>query len=242
MVPSDVPTSETLTFVEANLPPGPARLLEVGCGHGELALRLQSRGHEVVAIDRSEKAVARARARGVEARRADWPQFDDSAPFDAVLFTRSLHHIGALPGAVRRARELLQPRGRVLVEDFARHEVQPLAAEWLYQVLALLDGAGLLRRQSDPLLKAMRRDREPLAAWQAAHDPDLHSAEAMQAALEAEFRRVETATVPYLYRYVCSRLEESARGYRLARRSLAMERRLSTVGGVPLIGRRFVAA
>ena len=64
----------------------------------------------------------------------------------------------------------------------------------------------------------------------------------MQAALEAEFRRVHAATVPYLYRYVCSRLKESTRGYRLARRSLAMERRLSMVGGVPLIGRRFVAA
>jgi SAM-dependent methyltransferase len=242
MVPSDVPTSETLTFVEAHLPPGPARLLEVGCGHGELALRMQARGHEVVAIDCSEKAVARARARGVQARRADWPDFDDPALFDAVLFTRSLHHIGPLSPATGRARELLKPRGRVLVEDFARHEVQPLAAEWLYQVLALLDGAGLLRRQQDPLLKAMRRDRDPLAAWQAAHDPHLHSAEAMRAALEAEFRRVEIATVPYLYRYVCSRLQESARGYRLARRSLAMERRLSTVGGVPLIGRRFVAA
>ena len=116
MVPSDVPTGETLTFVEANLPRSPARLLEVGCGHGALALQLQARGHEVVAVDRSEKAVARARDRGVRRRRADWPDFDDLAAFDAVLFTRSLHHIGPLSPAARRARELLKPRGRVLVE------------------------------------------------------------------------------------------------------------------------------
>ena len=76
-------------------------------------------------------------------------------------------------------------------------------------MLALLDGAGLLRRQPDPLLAAMRRDRDPLAAWEAAHDPHLHSAVAMQAALEAEFRRVHAATVPYLYRYVCSRLKRA---------------------------------
>ncbi|HWN83366.1 MAG TPA: methyltransferase domain-containing protein [Candidatus Udaeobacter sp.] len=240
MLTSDVPAGETLAFIAAHLPPGPARLLEVGCGDGALAIRLQARGHEIVAIDASRKAVARARARGLDARQVEWPAFDDPTPFDAVLFTRSLHHIGPLAPAVRRAREILRPRGRVLVEDFARHEVAPLAAEWLYQVLALLDGAGLLRRQSDPLLGAMRREGDALAAWQAAHDPHLHSAAAMRAALQAEFRRVETAVVPYLYRYVCARLPESARGHRLARRALAMERRLAAVGGVPLIGRRFV--
>ena len=238
---SDVPAGETLAFIAAQVPRR-ARLLEVGAGDGALAIRLQALGYEVVAVDTAVKAVARARARGLDARRAHWPDFADSRRFDAVLFTRSLHHIGPLSPAVRQARALLRPGGCVLVEDFARHELTPLAAEWLCQVLALLDGAGLLRKQADPLLAAMRRERDPLLAWQSVHDPHLHAAGAMRAALQAEFRRVESAIVPYLYRYVCARLPENRRGYRLARRALAMEQRLARVGGVPLIGRRFVAA
>jgi SAM-dependent methyltransferase len=41
------------------------RVLDVGCGPGRLCLELQRRGHEVVGIDISPKAVETARARGV---------------------------------------------------------------------------------------------------------------------------------------------------------------------------------
>ena len=40
----DVPTRETLAFVLGNLPSGQLRLLEVGCGGGELAGNLLNLG------------------------------------------------------------------------------------------------------------------------------------------------------------------------------------------------------
>jgi ubiquinone/menaquinone biosynthesis C-methylase UbiE len=51
MRPSDVALRETLTFLQDHLTPGPQRLLEVGCGSGEVAARLQQIGHHIIALD-----------------------------------------------------------------------------------------------------------------------------------------------------------------------------------------------
>ncbi len=91
-LPAEVATRETLHFVRAHLSGGAQHLLEVGCGNGALAAALQADGHTLVALDADAEAVAEARRRGVDARHAAWPDFEN-APFDAVLFTRSLHHL-----------------------------------------------------------------------------------------------------------------------------------------------------
>ena len=118
-------TSQTLAFVRKWLTQ-PSRVLEIGCGEGELAAALQS----VIAIDSDPLAIGKAKARGVDARVATWPEFHD-APFDAVLFTRSLHHIEQLDRAVTRARELLKPGGHLIIEDFAPAEMSPRFLAWL---------------------------------------------------------------------------------------------------------------
>jgi SAM-dependent methyltransferase len=240
MLPSDVPTLETLAFVRAHLPPPPARILEVGCGDGALAYRLQTLGYRLVAIDASAKAIARAVERGLDARVVQWPDFEE-APFDVVMFTRSLHHIRPLDQAVARAKHLLTEQGRVVVEDFAFSEIAPLAAEWLYQILAILSETRVLRSDGGGFAAQLLREGGGLAAWQAAHDPHLHTADAMLTCLRHYFPAVEATTAPYLYRYVCAVLEEDTVGSALALRILELEKRFAKLGNAPLIGRRFVA-
>jgi len=87
-----VPTRETVEFLAAHVRHG-ARLLEVGCGHGEVARLLGDGGFRVVAIDADPEAVAHARDLGVDARLAAWPEYSGPG-VDAIAFTRSLHHIG----------------------------------------------------------------------------------------------------------------------------------------------------
>src|SRR5438105_14440908 len=90
--PTDVPTRETLGFLISRLPFG-AKVLEVGCGEGQVAYELLQRGYSVTGLDSDSEAIARAQAHGVRAVVASWPKFDSSVSFDAIAFTRSLHLI-----------------------------------------------------------------------------------------------------------------------------------------------------
>jgi len=57
----EIPYQQTLQFVARTLQERRGTLLDVGCGNGAIAARLQSRGFRVTAIDVSTKAVAAAR-------------------------------------------------------------------------------------------------------------------------------------------------------------------------------------
>lgn len=166
-------TAQTLSFVERWLA-HPLRILEVGCGAGDLASALVERGHDVVAVDSDPAAVSAAKARGVDARMAVWPAFDGGT-FGAVLFTRSLHHIDPLDGAVMRARELLQPGGRILIEDFAPAEMSPRFLSWL---------RGELSRIGEE--------------W---HQDPVHPIADIRRVVESHFTIEYEADAPYCYRY-----------------------------------------
>src|SRR6185369_13917853 len=139
-------TNESIDLVTPHLPEPPAHILEVGCGGGELAAALQQRGYDVLALDSSPRNVERARARGVEAAVATWPDFVD-VPFEAILFTRSLHHIQPVTEALRRAHQLLRHGGVLIVEDFAFHYAEPRTIMWFKNVVDVLDGAGALNHE-----------------------------------------------------------------------------------------------
>ena len=113
-----------------------SRIIEVGCGAGELAGQLQARGHIVTGIDSDPNAVEACRDRGVNAIHASWPHV--ALPLvDAILFTRSLHHMAPLDLAVMRARELAP---LLLIEDFALHEVSPRFVKWLRHLVPDWEG------------------------------------------------------------------------------------------------------
>ncbi len=228
-----VALEETLDFVTSRLP-ARARILEVGCGSGALARALLARGHEVVGIDRSEKAVKSARVAGFEAQRADFLEYEDE-PFEAVLFTRSLHHIHELEAAVERAHGLLVPEGVLLADDFALERMDRKTASWLRDQRRLLAAADVV--------KAHRHDGDPLESWRSehAHVPPLHEGKVMLAALRRRFGRVTAERAPYLYRYFCEELDGTSRGEAVARTLLETETRLVRERALVAIGLRVCA-
>jgi|SRR5439155_24519870 len=92
-------------FVEAHLPPAPARVLEVGCGRGQLARALARSGYEVLAIDPDAP-------RGQLFQAVSLEEFASIDAFDAVVASRALHHIHDLRGALEKIARLLRPAGR----------------------------------------------------------------------------------------------------------------------------------
>ena len=62
------------------------------------------RGYKVVGIDSDEEAVSQARRLGVNVVNGSWPEIDVEG-VNAVVFTRSLHHISPLPEAIARLEE-----------------------------------------------------------------------------------------------------------------------------------------
>ena len=236
----DLATGETLAFIEASVPNGSRRILEIGCGAGELAAALVNRGYEVVALDSHRDAVKAARAKGVRAIQACWPDWDDD-PFDVVLFTRSLHHIHDLRRSVARAAALLREDGVLIVEDFAFADATPWAAAWFQRELRMLDEAPRLDRKRDTFGASLLASEDPMAAWHQDHGHDLHTASAMAAALAHTFESVREAKAPYLYRYLLQMVADDALGSRLVSLFLAQEKALAERLEDFAIGRRWLA-
>jgi SAM-dependent methyltransferase len=94
----------------------PGRMLDVGCGSGDLLRDFAQRGWEAHGIDPSAAAVAAAARRGARVHRGtlrDQPW--EPGHFHLVCFQHSLEHIVEPIDALRRARELLAPGGLLVV-------------------------------------------------------------------------------------------------------------------------------
>lgn len=94
----------------------PRRILEVGCGEGELAERMQSElDAEIVAIDQSERMVELTRARGVQAAVGDVQSIDvPDASFDCAVAAWMLYHPADLDRALAELARVLRPGGRLV--------------------------------------------------------------------------------------------------------------------------------
>jgi len=240
LLPIDIPSAETARFVCRFLPAAGARILEVGCGRGEMAALLIDAGHRVTGLDTSAEALVEAAARGLSVHRAAWPDYADE-PFDALLFTRSLHHIDPLEGALAQAHALLRPGGWLIVEDFAYLEADRETVTWLCHVLRLLDAGGALERAAHTFGRKLLAATEAYDFWRADHRHELHSAALMEAAIRARFDGTRRETAAYLYRFVCQMLAPTEANAAMLASVLALEQQLGALRPASLIGRRFVA-
>jgi SAM-dependent methyltransferase len=115
-------------IVEAIRESSPQRFLDVGCGMGELAERVQRElGANVVAVDISARMVELTRARGIQASVADVQAlpFEDGS-FDCVAANWVLYHVPDVDLGVRELARVLRPGGRLVAATLGAANMQEL--------------------------------------------------------------------------------------------------------------------
>lgn len=159
------PEQDAVLAVLQSQPHG--RVLDLGCGTGQLAHRLRLMGARVVGCDFSRGMLAAARARD---RRVAWIQADAlhlpfaGAAFDAVVSTQAFHWFPDQAAALREIARVLRPGG-----VFVLTAVRPALASlgWIMEAGARVlrqpfhwpDGAELARHAARAGLRVEHEER-----------------------------------------------------------------------------------
>ena len=177
--------STFLDFAREHLPPPPARVLDVGCGQGELTTALQVAGYDPLGID------PRA-PEGDVFRRVLLEDLDlEEGPFDAVVASYSLHHVRDLERAVDKIVELLRPGGVLLLDEFGWDLLDEPTSDWLFGQRRALAAAS--DGEAPASLDELR------AEWETEH-LGLHGFDALRAAVAARFEERAFVLRSFLYR------------------------------------------
>lgn len=105
-------------LVESLTPRSGERILDVGCGTGQLTAKIAESGACAVGIDASAAMIEQARRNypHIEFQVADVRGFRSDEPFDAVFSNAALHWVQPPEMAVRSIAAALRPGGRLVAE------------------------------------------------------------------------------------------------------------------------------
>ena len=117
----------------AELPAG--RLLDVGCGRGDLGSWLIRRGWSVTGVEPSPEACAVAGQRGLDARTGTLAEVPlEPETYDAVVFRQSLEHVTDPLDDLHRVTEALRDGGIVIISvpNFGSWQSRRFGGAWFH--------------------------------------------------------------------------------------------------------------
>jgi len=183
----------TWPFVHGQLPPPPARVIELGCGPaGGHVPALIRAGYDATGVDPEAPE-------GPAYVRATFEEYRPEGPADAVVASVSLHHVADPAIVVDRIAELLAPDGVLVVVEWISEDFDEGTARWCFRH-QLRDeaepGAWLGGMYTGWAASGLGWDAF-FQAWLDEHG--LHSAGAIRRALDARFAVTHLSTGPYYF-------------------------------------------
>jgi trans-aconitate methyltransferase len=118
------------------------RILDLGCGTGQLTARIAESGARVVGLDSSPEMIGQARQNypNLEFKLADAASFSFPREFDAVFSNAALHWVREAENVIRCVASCLRPGGRFVAEFGGRRNV----GRFLQAAKRVLEGRGYL--------------------------------------------------------------------------------------------------
>ncbi|MCY4006247.1 MAG: methyltransferase domain-containing protein [Rhodobacteraceae bacterium] len=92
------------------------RILDLGCGDGQLSQLLVQQGCSIVGVDNSPSFIRSAQASGLDARLVDAQEIEFECAFDAVFSNAAMHWMPHQSELARRVFRALKPGGRFVSE------------------------------------------------------------------------------------------------------------------------------
>ncbi|SER57787.1 Ubiquinone/menaquinone biosynthesis C-methylase UbiE [Gracilibacillus ureilyticus] len=116
-------------IIEILAPKSSEKILDIGCGTGDLANQLTERGVEVIGIDQSENMIDQANAKypHIDFRVADILQMNFDRDFDAVFSNATLHWVKQPEVAISNIYSALKPDGRFVAEFGGKGNIHLIA-------------------------------------------------------------------------------------------------------------------
>ena len=180
-------------FIRGQLPPPPARVIELGCGPlgGHVPALIQD-GYDATGVDPEAPE-------GPSYVRATFEEYRPEGPADAVVASVSLHHVDDPGVALDHVAEVLRPDGVLVVAEWISEDFDEAAARWCFR--------HQLRDQAEPgawlggmcarwAVSGLGWDSF-FRAWLDEHG--LHSAAVIRRELDARFTVTHLSTGPYYF-------------------------------------------